>query len=96
MFLRKEEKEQEPTPEIKPTSPHIEGDTEVYPYDTKVYTVKGITGGNWFLDSKKAVIVSEEADTATVEIITGRSGEFELKYIKDETEVTLNVTIKSL
>ena len=91
-----EEKKQEPTPEIKPTSPHIEGDTVVYPYDTKVYTIKGITGGNWFLDSKKAVIVSEEADTATVEITTGRSGEFELKYIKDETEVTLNVTIKSL
>jgi hypothetical protein len=91
-----EEKKQEPAPEIKPTSPHIEGDTEVYPYDTKVYTIKGIEGGNWFLDSKKAVIVSEEADTATVEITTGRSGEFELKYIKDETEVALNVTIKSL
>ena len=39
-----EEKKQEPTPEIKPTSPHIEGDTEVYPYDTKVYTIKGIEG----------------------------------------------------
>jgi hypothetical protein len=68
----------------------------VYPYDTKVYTIKGIEGGNWFLNSKKAAIVKEEADTVTVEITTGRSGEFELKYIKDEFEVPLNVTIKSL
>ena len=68
----------------------------MYPYDTKVYTIKGMTGGKWFLDSKKAVIVKEEADTVTVEITTGRSGAFELKYIKDEIEVILNVTIKSL
>lgn len=91
-----EEKKQEPIPEIKPTSPHITGDTEVYPYDTKVYTINGITGGVWSLDSKKAKITTSDDTTATVEIITGRSGEFELKYIKGEDEIVFNVTIKSL
>lgn len=91
-----EEKAEEATPEIKPTSPHITGDTEVYPYDTKVYTINGITGGSWFLDSKKAAIVDSDDTTAKVEVTTGRSGAFELKYIKDENEIVLNVTIKSL
>lgn len=93
-----EEKEQTEVdkPAIDETLPHITGDTEVYPYDTKTYTINGLTGGKWLLDSKKAVIVSEEADTVTVEVVTGRSGNFELKYIKDENEITLNVIIKSL
>lgn len=91
-----EEKAEEATPETKPTSPHITGDTEVYPYDTKVYTINGITGGAWSLDSKKATIVDSDDTTAKVEITTGRSGAFELKYIKDEDEIVLNVAIKSL
>lgn len=90
------EKAEETIPEIEPTSPHITGDTEVYPYDTKIYTINGITGGTWFLDSKKATIVDSDDTTAKVEIITGRSGDFELKYIKDENEIVYNVTIKSL
>lgn len=90
------EKAEEATPEIKPTSPYITGDTEVYPYDTKIYTINGITGGTWFLDSKKATIVGSNDTTAKVEVTTGRSGTFELKYIKDEDEIVLNVTIKSL
>ena len=93
-----EEKEQAETdvPSVNPTLPHITGDTEVYPYDTKVYTINGITGGSWSLDSKKAKIVSQTEESVTVEVITGRSGEFELKYIKDENEIVLNVTIQSL
>ena len=83
-------------PSVDPTLPHIIGDTEVYPYDTKVYTINGITGGSWSLNSKKAKIVSQTEESATVEVITGRSGEFELKYIKENDEIVLNITIKSL
>lgn len=90
------EKAEEPTPEVNTRLPHITGDTEVYPYDTKVYTINGITGGYWSLDSKKATIVDSDDTTAKVEVTTGRSGDFELKYIKDENEIVLNVTIKSL
>lgn len=94
----KEEKEQvdAEVPSIDETLPHITGDTEVYPYDTKVYTIQGITGGSWSLDSKKAKIVSQTEESVTVEVTTGRSGEFELKYIKEDNEIVLNVTINSL
>ena len=93
-----EEKEQAEIekPDIDQTLPHIIGDNEVYPYDTKVYTINGIAGGSWSLDSKKAKIVSQTEESVTVEVITGRSGEFELKYIKDENEIVLNITIQSL
>lgn len=91
-----EEKAETPTPEIDTRLPHITGDTEVYPYDTKVYTINGITGGSWSLDSKKAKIVSQTEESVTIEVTTGRSGEFELKYIKENDEVVLNVAIKSL
>lgn len=92
----KEEQAEIPTPEVDTRLPHITGDTEVYPYDTKVYTIQGITGGSWSLDSKKAKIVSQTEESVTIEITTGRSGEFELKYIKENDEIVLNVTIKSL
>lgn len=93
-----EEKEQvdAEVPSIDETLPHITGDTKVYPYDTKIYTINGITGGSWSLDSKKAKIVSQTEESVTVEVITGRSGEFELKYIKEDNEIVLNVTINSL
>jgi hypothetical protein len=91
-----EEQAGTPTPEVDTTLPHITGDTEVYPYDTKVYTINGITGGSWSLDSKKAKIVSQTEESVTIEVTTGRSGEFELKYIKENDEVVLNVIIKSL
>ena len=91
-----EEKAEIPTPEVDTRLPHITGDTEVYPYDTKVYTINGMTGGSWSLDSKKAKIVSQTEESVTVEVTTGRSGEFELKYIKENDEIVLNVTIKSL
>lgn len=91
-----EEHAETPTPEVDTTLPHITGDTEVYPYDTKVYTINGITGGSWSLDSKKAKIVSQTEESVTIEVTTGRSGEFELKYIKENDEIVLNVAIKSL
>lgn len=91
-----EEKAEVPTPEVDTRLPHITGDTEVYPYDTKVYTINGITGGSWSLDSKKAKIVSQTEESVTIEIVTGRSGEFELKYIKEDNEIVFNITINSL
>ena len=93
-----EEKEQAEIeiPSVNPELPHIIGDIEVYPYDIKVYTINGITGGSWSLDSKKAKIVSQTEESATVEVITGRSGEFKLKYTKENDEIVLNIIIKSL
>lgn len=85
-------------PQVNTRLPHITGDTKVYPYDTKVYTINGMTGGQWSLNSKKAKIISDDitANSVEVNITTGRSGEFELKYIKENEVVVLKVTINSL
>ena len=91
-----EEKAEESVPQVDTRLPHITGDTEVYPYDTKVYTIQGIDGGSWSLDSKKAKIVSQTEESVTIEVTTGRSGDFELKYIKEDNEIVLNITINSL
>lgn len=90
-------KEEQLEPEIDIQLPYIKGDKEVYPYDIKTYTIENMEGGNWSLDSKKAMIVESDETTAKVEVVTGRSGEFELKYIKEnEKDVILKITINSL
>lgn len=79
------------------TEPTIEGPSAVYPYDKKTYTIKNAEGGSWVIGSSKAKILEQDDSTVYVEITTGRSGNFELKYIrKNEEDIVLNVTIQSL
>lgn len=81
-------------PEDKPV---IEGPSEVYPYDKKVYTIKNAEGGIWTIGSSKAKIIKQDETTVYIEIITGRSGNFELKYIREgEEDIILNINIQSL
>lgn len=85
-------KEIEPAPKSV-----IAGPATVYPYDTVTYSIDNNLDGHWEIDSKKAKILEQTNSTAIVNIITGRSGEFELKYIQDEKEdIVLKVTINSL
>ena len=75
----------------------IIGPTAVYPYDKKSYTVQNAGGGTWVIGSTKAKILEQDESTVYVEIVTGRSGNFELKYIREnEEDITLNITIQSL
>ena len=75
----------------------IEGPSEVYPYDKKTYTIKNAEGGNWIIGSSKAKILEQNDSSVYVEITTGRSGSFELKYIRNnEEDIVLNITIQSL
>lgn len=92
------ERNEEEEPMI-PSSIQINGYTIVYPYDELQYNIVGITGGEWSVsDPKKAKIVGlNREDIVNVEIITGRSGNFDLIYIKDNSEITrLQITIESL
>lgn len=73
-------------PEITPipeTTPGIKGEQVVHPYDTDiVYTIKDMSGGEWSVSApKKARITASDETSCTIDIITGRSGEFTLQYI---------------
>lgn len=77
---------------------YIEGDSVVYPFDYKVYCIKNAEGGKWKIsDSKKAIIRAQAGNEVEVEIISARSGKFDLTYIREnEDEVVLHITIDSL
>lgn len=83
--------------ETDPT-PHINGSKRVYPYDIVSYTIENISGGTWIIDNeKKAVIRGQSDEEATVQIITGKSGEFNLIYRKEgQEDIVYHVTIASL
>ena len=77
--------------------PAIKGPTAVYPYDKKTYTIKNAENGTWVIGSSKAKILQQDDTTVYIEITTGRSGNFELKYIREnEEDIVLNITIQSL
>lgn len=77
---------------------YIEGDSVVYPFDYKVYCIKNAEGGKWKIsDSKKAIIRAQVGNEVEVEIVSARSGKFDLIYIREnEDDVVLHITIDSL
>ena len=82
---------------ITEDEPAIEGPTAVYPYDKKTYTIKNAENGTWVIGSSKAKILQQDDTTVYIEITTGRSGNFELKYIREnEEDIVLNIIIQSL
>lgn len=78
-------------------SARITGPSEVYPYDTVVYTATQ-AGGSWAVDSEKAVIITDKSsDTqVTIDITTGRSGKFNLIYNLGGVETIQPITILPL
>lgn len=75
----------------------IQGATITYPYDIQSYTIVGYDGeGQWYVSNNKAKIVSQSNSEATIEVISGRSGTFDLIYKKnDGQEEILTVSIES-
>ena len=88
-------KEQEDA-ESKPL-PQILGDTIVYPYSTKEYHIDNFSGGVWKLSNKKARIDSQTETDVKITFITGKSGNVDLIYKREnEEDIVLNITIESL
>lgn len=73
--------------------PHIEGQTVVYPYDESlIYTIVGATG-EWHISNPAIACIRDETnDSVTVDIVTGKSGEFVLFC----GSVCLTVQVQSL
>lgn len=77
--------------------PYIKGETVVYPYDEVEYEICNVTGGTWEVGSPKVEITNQTETAVILNIVTGRSGEFDLKYIREnEEDVVLHITIESL
>lgn len=90
-------KQEEDKVVISKGQPFIEGDTIVYPYDEIEYIIKNTEGGVWELNSTKATIINQTSTAVLIAITTGRSGEFELIYKREnEDDIVLNITIESL
>ena len=95
--IEEEKKQEEDKVTISKDAAHIEGKNVVYPYDEIEYTIKNADGGVWEINSTKATIVNQTSAAVLVAITTGRSGEFELIYKReDKDDIVLKVTIESL
>lgn len=70
---------------------------EVYPYGKYEYEMKNIPG-EFFIESPLAKIIAHKDNKCKVEILSGRSGRFELKYrtFNDDELYTLPIKIRSL
>ena len=94
--LDEERQKQEQTLKDEIVENAIFGDTIVYPYDIKEYTIEA-NGGQWAVSNKNAKIISAEDGKVKIEIITGRAGEVDLIYTYPSGEIViLPLTIKSL
>lgn len=88
-----EEDKKKPAAE-EPTKPYISGPAVVYPYDKITYTIVSDEDieGLWTVSNKKAKIISFSDKTVDIEIVTGRSGDFILRY----GDLVLPIKIESL
>ena len=82
---------------VSANDPIIVGPSAVYPYEKKTYTIENAEGGTWVIGSQKAKIINQDETMVKIEIVSGRSGNFELKYVRENQEdVILSIEIKSL
>jgi len=94
---KEEDEPDDKNDETDPTAIYIDGPTEVQPYDTATYVIHGLNNGEWSISNKtKAKFLSGQGNTVTIEIISSKSGTFNLVYKTKTHEATLSVVIKSI
>ena len=93
--IQKEEESQEPLP---PVISSIVGEFEIYPGDIKSYTFDSpIEDGIWAVNNSKVRIIKQTKDSATIEVVTSKSGNFKLSYLNGNDVIeSVDITIKSL
>ena len=107
-----EAEEEAKKPVVEPPAedaPQIVGDAIVYPFDIKEYFVDNISGGKWYicepnkketgewiLSDKAKVLQGSDIDVK-IEIVSSKSGHFNLVYIKEGiSDIILSIEIESL
>lgn len=88
-----------PEPEPEQSEDLIKGPLEVDAFGRAVYTMTGYSG-SWVIDDKSKADFDKaftDKNTATIDIMTGRSGKFKLSYVVGKRTVAeLEIAIKSL
>ena len=87
--------EENPPQEPEKIESEIQGETEVYPYDIKVYTIDSF-GGSWSISNKNAKILASSDSQVKIEIVAGRACTFDLIYSVGGSDYVLPITVKSL
>lgn len=81
------------------TVPYIDGQLQVYPYDTNLsYSIQNTDiVGTWSVSNSKAKITAAAQTICSIDIITSRSGDFVIKYSDGDNVIAeLPIVIKSL
>lgn len=91
--------EKKPTDQSDINIPFIKGLDVVKPYDTVTYSIQNldVANGIWKIDNSKIKIVEQSVEQITVDIMTGKSGNFTIFYEQNGIDaIELPVTIVSL
>ena len=86
--------EENPPIENENVESEIKGDTIVYPYDVKIYTIDTF-GGEWSISNSNAKIVTSDDSKVKIEVIAGRACSFDLIYTVGGSEIILPIEVKS-
>lgn len=81
-----------------PTQPYIDGPRKVSPYDTKLsYSIVNSSEGVFVVNSTKVKITSSTSSSCELEILTGKSTNFNLIYkVEGKKDVVLPIKVESL
>lgn len=77
----------------------IIGETAVYPFDRKEYSIREdlySQTGKWIISNNKAKIINSQDNKILIEVVTGKSGKFELVYQDGLIEYILPIDILPL
>lgn len=77
----------------------IQGKENVKPFDILKYTISGIENpqGRWYVDNKRADIIEQDSNEVSIEIVSSKSGDFNLVYTQEGAEdIILPIKILSL
>lgn len=90
-----QKEEEQSKVEVEKPEYEIMGEWIVSPYDKVSYSIDD-SGGKWMVSNSKAKIIDSTDKEVLLEIVTGRSGSFDLIYRKNGQNKILPITIKSL
>lgn len=94
-----EDKQIEPTiVEVNENSPHIEGPMIVKPYDKNLeYSIKNVSNGAFVVESNKIKVIETDSSSIKLNILSGKSGSFEIKYeVGGDVAASAMIIIESL
>lgn len=75
----------------------IAGPHTVRPFDSNIsYAIIGLENGRFEINSPKVKVIKSDSHFCILEIVSGTSGVFVIKYITDDAEVEQQVDIRSL